>query len=149
MNSFFLTLIGPFAGVLLAFAINWLFSVCGKHKRSKEIRMSLREELETCKATLYGAINLIPTQIYQAARNSGDLMVLNHKQRMLIAKIYNYCEDTNYEAKRVRDAAEDYRKDPSEHRKREWGGLSIMHQEHEKDLRKAIESLLANESLWK
>ena len=71
-------------GVLIAFAITRLVWLLDKRRRKKALLQSIQLELKGIKALLAGELNPLPTQEWESAMSSGQLTVLNLKERKMI-----------------------------------------------------------------
>jgi len=97
--------IGPFFGVLGAFALQRLYGWYRDSQNEKKLKESLRSELERCLALLTGKGNLLPVMMWNSAVSSGDVKLLSYDERTQLSGVYFEIENHNYEAKRVRDSA--------------------------------------------
>jgi len=98
-------IIGPFFGVLSAFALERAYSWYRDRQNRKKLNEILKIELERCMKLLTGKGNLLPTKMWESIVTSGDVKVLPFNERTQLFTIYFEIENHNYEAKRVRDSA--------------------------------------------
>lgn len=147
--------IGPFFGVLGAFALERLYSWYKDGQNRKKLKENLKNELESCLSQLTGKGMLLPTMMWNSTVTSGDVKLLSFAERTQLSSVYFEIDNHNYEAKRVRDSAIVARtgshdvilngmKEPRAY----WERLSKTLREHEEILRQKISKLL-KEPWWK
>ena len=140
------TFLGVFLAFMLDRAIDW-------HKRKqtiKDLLRDLRDELEETKEKLHGKGLLLYPDVWDSAVSSGQIRLLNSDQVTKLARVYRYLKGTEYEAKRRRDAFEEYKthavgfESYQEDIMKSWNETQMR---REKNLRKMIEELLG-EKWW-
>ena len=98
-------IVGPFLGILGAFALERLYRLYKDRKNRKKLKENLKNELEVGMSRLIGKGMLLPTKMWNSAVTSGDLKIVSFPERTQLSSIYCEIENYNYEAKRVRDSA--------------------------------------------
>jgi len=139
-------------GVFLAFYLNRIIEKAKNKKLKKNLLQDLREELEEIKGKLTGQGHLLYPDIWRSAISSGQIRLLDSNQVNRLAKVYRKIQGLEYEAKRVRDAAEDLRRmgplvSDKERRllHQRWADYSQILNNLEKELYKMIEEVLKEE----
>ena len=153
--QFAVTFLGVFLAFLLDRAIDWR----NRRRDRRDLLRDLRDELEETKDKLTGKALMLYPDIWDSAISSGQIRLLNSEQVTKLAKVYRLIKGTEYEAGRVRDVAEDYRKRErievehglvlwdSKPLKKLWRDYSIKQKSREKITRKMIEEIL-KEKWW-
>jgi len=135
-------------GVYLAFTIDRYWESQKKKEDRKNLLDNLRAELERIDRKL-GHANLLYPRVWQSAVSSGRLTLLFSSEELSkLTKVYNFVEGIEYEAKRLRDAKEDFTRTRSPEMYQRWGRDSKIEIEKEKVLQGWIEKLLQDEKLW-
>jgi len=98
-------ILGPFFGVLLAFAIERGYGRYRDRANRKKVKTNLKSELEKCKCLLTGQGNLLPTEMWNSTITTGDTKLLSFDERGKLSSVYFEINKHNYEAKRVRDSS--------------------------------------------
>jgi hypothetical protein len=148
-------LLGPLAGILIAFGLERTYSGYKDRKHRKELKINLKEELKHCQELLDGHGNLLPTTMWNSTVTSGDIGLLSFANRTLLSSLYFQIDNHNYEAKRVRDAATIAHTphgggtlDASATKSRQyWELLSLNLRSNEFTLKEKIDGVL-NDQLW-
>ena len=156
--DYFFEFLTEFMAVLLGIS----FVVCidrfqesDKNKKDKRNLLSkLRNELEQVRDNLTGQGNLHYPELWDSAVSSGQLRLLNMNEATRLATVYRFIKRTEYEAKRVRDLAEDRRRAPEDDDEMR-SQLYELHKNYTKnlrtretELRTMIEELLQDQELW-
>ena len=97
--------IGPFLGVIGAFASQRAYNKYKSSQERKKLKQNLKGELNVCVNLLTGKGNLVPTAMWKSAISAGDIALLSFTDRSKLSAIYFEIDNHNYEAKRVRDSA--------------------------------------------
>jgi hypothetical protein len=147
-----LKLLPVFFGVFLAFsldrAIDWL-----KDRRNKQGLLSrLHTELGEIKEKLTGEGHLHFPDIWDSAISSGQIRLLDAEQVRRLSSVYRDVKAVEYEARRVRDLAEEIRVAKAKgHVPNElnylWSQYSALQRNSEEKLREKVEELL-KEKWW-
>ena len=143
-----------FLGVFLAFTLDRAIDMYYNRRDRRDLLRDLHNELEETKGKLTGAASMLYPDIWDSAISSGQIRLLKSEQVTKLARVYRRIKGTQYEAMRLRDAAEDYRKmsktpspDASVQLHARWLDYSIAHKKREEETRKMIEEIL-NEKWW-
>ena len=140
-------LVVTFFGVFLAFMLDRAIDWRKKRLDRKCLVRDLRNELEEIRGKLTGNGNLHFPDIWDSAVSSGQIRLLSSEQVMKLASVYRDVKGIEYEAKRVRDLAEEYRLTQAKGQvpsdlKYLWSRYSAILKSNEDELRKKIEELL-------
>jgi len=158
----------PFFGVLAAFGLDRLVEWVRKYLSRRNLLRDLREELGETGNKLTGAGSLLYPDIWDSAISSGQIRLLKSEQIRKLARVYSFIKGTEYEATRLRDAAEDFRKAPTgiliqkdgsrietpeqiwqkKFLHKRWTDYSGVHLARETELRGKIDEIL-KETWWK
>jgi len=103
---------------------------------------ALHTELKEIRKKLTGKGNLLFPDIWNSAVSSGQVRLLNSEQVTKLAKVYRAIKGQEYEAKRLRDVAEDYRKSKSG-----YGYLQIENGSYERWTDYSFECIMREEEL--
>ena len=148
-----------FFGVFLAFSLDRVIDWIYRRRDRNDLLRDLREELEETKSKLTGKGYMLCPDIWDSAISSGQIRLLNSEQVTKLARVYRYIKGTEYEAGRVRDLAEDYRRRErievehghvpwdSKPLKELWRDYSIRQKSREEITRTMIEEILKEEWL--
>jgi len=141
-----------FLGVFLAFTLDRAIDMYYNRRDRRDLLRDLHNELEETKGKLTGAASMLYPDIWDSAISSGQIRLLKSEQVTKLARVYRYIKGTQYEAMRLRDAAEDYRRKTSRgivkaelHLR--WQSYSVAQLEREEELRKRIDEIL-KEKWW-
>jgi hypothetical protein len=105
-------LVGSFLGVLFAFSINYIYKFIQDLRSRNHYRKNIKLEIELCIERLKRTGDLLPTDRWSSAINSGALKLFDVDETDQLSKLYEGIQNYNYEAKRTRDVGEDRRRDP-------------------------------------
>lgn len=103
-------LVGSFLGVFLGFFVKYIYQYIKSFNDRIYYRDNIKSELELCIKRLETAGNLLPVDRWISIRNSGALRFFNRTEVDNLSRAYEAIQNNNYEAKRVRDLGEDYRR---------------------------------------
>lgn len=103
-------LLVTFVGLSLAFLLDRAIDRYRDYHNKRILLNELHLELEKIKDGLRSVGNLLYTDIWDSAISSGQVRLLEAKQLAELTRVYAFIKGTSYEAKRLRDAAEDYRR---------------------------------------
>lgn len=136
-----------FLGVFLAFTLDRAIDWRKRSKERKALKCDLRNELEEIKGRLTGKGHLHFPDIWDSAVSSGQIRLLNSGQVTKLASVYRDVKGIEYEAKRVRDLAEEYRLAKAKgHVSNDleylWSRYSTTQKSREEELLNKIEKLL-------
>lgn len=143
-------LLVTFLGVFLAFMLDRGIDVRNRRRDKRDLLRDLRDELEETKGNLNGKGLMLYPDVWDSAVSSGQIRLLNSDQVTKLARVYRYVKGTEYEAKRRRDAFEEYKthavafESYAEEIMKSWNEAQMK---REKILRKMIEELLG-EKWW-
>ena len=73
---------------------------------------NIKSEIKVCFERLEKVGDLLPADRWSSAKNSGALWLLKVDEVDQLSEVYDGIQNYNYEAKRLRDLAEDARRDP-------------------------------------
>lgn len=143
-----------FIGVFLAFLLDRFIDWRKMNRDRRSLLSELHTELVGIKTNLTGEGKLHFPDIWESAVSSGQLRLLNSEQVAKLASVYKQVKGLEYEAKRTRDLAEEYRITdatkavvPNELRYL-WGHYSRVMKANETALSEQIGKLL-EEKWWK
>jgi RNAse (barnase) inhibitor barstar len=103
-------LVGSFLGVFLGFIVNYIYQYIKNFNDRIYYRDNIKSELELCIKRLEKVGNLLPVDRWISIRNSGALKFFSRTEVDNLSRAYEAIQNNNYEAKRVRDLAEEYKK---------------------------------------
>jgi len=144
-------LIVTFLGVFLAFTLDRLIDWHKRKQNKSDLLRDLHDELEESRDKLTGKANLHFPDIWKSAISSGQIRLLTSEQVRKLARVYRGIQATEYDAKWVKQAREDYLTcDYSVRAKLEerWIQYSDLQRKRENELRERIKELL-KEKWWK
>jgi hypothetical protein len=136
-----------FLGVFVGFYLNRYWESEKKNEDRKDLLRSLRNELEGIEKKLCHA-NLLYPDIWESAVSSGKLLLLSPEYLFKLKPIYNYIEGIEYEAQRLRDVKEDFKRTGSEEQLQRWVTDSKIQIKKETELQLRIHELLQDKELW-
>jgi len=143
--------IGPFGGVLIAFAIARAYDWLKNWRDKGKLLQSLNRELQDCTSKLTGKGNLIPIDMWQSAIASGKVMLLSSEQQEKLGRIYHALDNHIWDSKKLWNVSviakteKDARTDTPA--KLTWSGLSEHLAKAEKVLKANVTRLL-EEKWW-
>jgi homoserine trans-succinylase len=109
----FFSFLPPFAGVLLAFVIGWIYSAYQNHRRKINVLRGVRKELESARKRLADkrAHRIEREALYEwiSSVNSGTVLLLDNDSRTKIGNLYFAIDNYNYEAEILRRVYTKYR----------------------------------------
>jgi len=144
--------VGPFGGVLLAFAISRLYDWWKDQREKRKLLQSLKRELKDCLERLEGKARLVPIDIWQSAIASGKVMLLSSEQLEKLGRIYHGLSNHNFDSKKLWNVSviAKTEKDRSPHTpaKLMWTGLTKYQRGREKALKASMLRLLDGEKWW-
>jgi hypothetical protein len=115
-ESFWVGLIGllpqllvTFSGVFLAFMFDRGVDWYRNRQKKRSLRHDLHNELKVIRDKLTGKGNLHFPDIWDSAISSGQIRLLESEQVRKLTSVYRDVKGIEYEAKRVRDLAEEVR----------------------------------------
>lgn len=109
-KDFGIEVVATVLGVLLAFSMNAVYEENKKDDAKRTLLNDLHNELEYVKTRIYPQTTtnyIIYPDIWDSAKSSGDLRLLDSKQLIELTKIYYYIKSTSYYAERLRDIDEE------------------------------------------
>lgn len=141
-----------FLGVFLAFSLDRAIDWYKRREDRKHLLRDLRNELMEIKGKLTGEGNLHFPDIWDSAVSSGQIRLLRSDQVMKLSSNYRDVKGIEYEAKRLRDLAEEYRLAQAKGQIPQdvgylWGRYSTVQKSREAELLRRIEELL-KEKWW-
>jgi len=101
-------LVVTFVGVFLAFILDRVIDWRKRRQDKKALLRDLRNELKVIGSRLNGKGYLHFPDIWDSAITSGQIRLLSSEQVIKLASVYRDVKGIEYEAKRVRDLAEEY-----------------------------------------
>ena len=144
--------IGPFGGVLIAFAIARAYDWLKNWRDKGKLLQSLNRELQDCTGKLTGKGNLIPIDMWQSAIASGKVMLLSSEQQEKLGRIYHALDNHIWDSKKlwnvgvIAKTQRDGRVNTPA--KRMYAPLTLEHVKTEKSLKASVDNLL-EEKWWK
>ena len=137
-------------GILLVFAVDRFWEAEKNKLQRKDLLANLYVELKRISSILTQG-NLLYPMVWDSAVSSGELGLLTSEQVTKLANLYALIKGTEYEAKKVQDMKEDYKKakgTPEAKRLEMHWSLSWKNQsDREKELRQKIDEILT-EKWW-
>lgn len=103
---------GSFFGVLLAFAFNYAYQSYRSLQDYIHHKKFIKAELDLCVERLGRTGDLLPMDRWTSALNSGALRLFTIDEADELSRAYEGIRNYNYEAKRTRDASEDWQRNP-------------------------------------
>jgi hypothetical protein len=103
-------LVGSFLGVVLAFALNYIYKFAQDYKSKMYYKNSIKLEIELCIKRLSIVGDLLPSDRWTATLNSGAMRFFSVSEADELSRAYEAIRNYNYEAHRTRDLGEDYRR---------------------------------------
>lgn len=100
-----LSLIPPFFGVLLAFAVERLWKKIEDRFSRSRFLQGVKKELESCSEKLVGKGHLLPTNLWESGKATGLINLLSYKLKVELSTIYFKIQCHNYEAEKVRQVS--------------------------------------------
>lgn len=140
-------------GVLIGFLLGMSLDLMKTGQDRKRLLIDLRSELVRIKGELTGRGILLYPEVWDSAVSSGQIRLLESEQIAKLSGVYRFVKGTEYEAIRVRDSAEDYRKQEGNlnitavNLRKRWADYSAIAISREKELSTKIEELL-KEKWW-
>lgn len=154
--SFSIEFVAGMLGILFAFSFDRYIDLWKKERDKEYLLSDLYAELNEIKSKIYPqtkTIFMLYPEIWDSAKSSGELRLLDSEQSIKLTSVYRFIKGTEYEAKRVRDAIEDFNiTDPVAKGEREWlegryKKLWAIHNKRMEQLNSEIEKLL-KEKWW-
>lgn len=85
-------------GSILTLLLERIVSFFNNRSKRKNLIKSLINELQTARFLLKDNRFPLPKEEWEAARNSGQIMLLSNKVRFMVNKVYELINDVNHEA---------------------------------------------------
>jgi len=131
--------------------LNRAIDVRNRGQDKRDLLRDLHDELKETRSKLTGKANLLFPDIWKSAISSGQIRLLNSEQVTKLARVYRDIQATEYDAKWVKQAREDYQAEGHPTTLKilldRWVEYSKRQEEREKDLCKKIEEIL-KEKWW-
>jgi len=138
---------GSFLGVFLGFLVNRWKQKQDDNRLRQEYVKGFRSEIGQGLGLLRNRkLQLVPSDLWMSAVNSGDLRLFCSDQKNDLRMAYFAISNYNYEAKRARDRGEQYRAEADDERKRQqlmsaWAAASEHAQQMGEGLIRTLENL--------
>ncbi len=143
--------VGPFGGVLLAFAITRSYDWWKNRRERRKLLRILKRELKDCINRLNGKARLTPIDIWQSAIASGKVMLLSFEQSEKLGRIYHGLSNHNFDSRKLWNVSVIAKTEKDARTvtpaKLMWAGLSEHLAKKEKVLKANVTSLL-EEKWW-
>jgi hypothetical protein len=158
-ESFWMGVIGllpqllvTFFGVFLAFMFDRGVDWFKNRQKKRSLRHDLHNELKVIRDKLTGKGNLHFPDIWDSAISSGQIRLLESEQVRKLTSVYRDVKGIEYEAKRVRDMAEEVRIATAKGKLSDdmaflWSRYTSIQNDREGKLSKKIDKLL-KEKWW-
>ncbi|MFW9810388.1 MAG: hypothetical protein ACFFE6_13500 [Candidatus Thorarchaeota archaeon] len=135
-------------GVFFALVLQEALTLSKQEKRMDEMQKILRKELQRMQDLVSERKgNHLDTQVWDSLINSGDVSLLPTELQDELFEVYAKARAMNIEANRARDAAEAYRRQPTEDTEKAHKELSIRISEKEVELGNTLHIFLNSKKL--